>query len=140
MSGTLNFVEIVHEQVITTANVRGLSLDSGVYVISRIAETNRTPFDLPEAEAELVSGYNIDYSSIIFARFFLGEYGNRIRRAVQKCLAFLSGLTKGSFQEVAEAFSSASILSAKARIFCFLFILVRATLPRYRYDQLRDIG
>jgi NADH-quinone oxidoreductase subunit H len=99
-----------------------------------LAETNRTPFDLPEAEAELVAGYNVDYSSLPFAMFFLGEYCNMILISTLYCLLFLSGglNTLG--------LASALVLSAKSAVTWVFFVLVRATLPRYRYDQLMDIG
>jgi NADH-quinone oxidoreductase subunit H len=90
-AGTLNFTEIVSAQQTTVWFLGPLLPAAQIYFISRIAETNRTPFDLPEAEAELVAGYNIDYSSIIFAIFFLAEYGNRIRISLQKTRLFLGG-------------------------------------------------
>jgi NADH-quinone oxidoreductase subunit H len=96
-----------------------------------VAETNRTPFDLPEAEAELVAGYNVEYSSIVFAMFFLAEYGNMILMSFIFSLLFLSAGTP-AFLVFA--------LVMKALSLCYLFILIRATLPRYRYDQLMDIG
>lgn len=102
-----------------------------------IAETNRTPFDLPEAEAELVAGYNIEYSSIVFAMFFLAEYNNMIIMSFIISLLFFGGWTLNTSILV---LSSPTILVLKGLIFCFLFILVRATLPRYRYDQLMDTG
>jgi len=64
---------------------------AGLFLISILAETNRTPFDLPEAEAELVAGYNVEYSSLTFALFFLGEYGNMIILAIFTSLLFLGG-------------------------------------------------
>lgn len=140
LSGSLNFTEIVYAQQITVSNRRPLFPISGIYRVSRIAETNRTPFDLPEAEAELVAGYNVDYSSIIFARFFLAEYGNRIRMSTQKSLIFLGGAGVYELRHVFNSFVEALLLSFKTLIFCFVFVLVRATFPRYRYDQLRDIG
>lgn len=140
LAGSLNFAEIVHRQQVTVSNRRPLFPISGIYRVSRIAETNRTPFDLPEAEAELVAGYNVDYSSIIFARFFLAEYGNRIRRSIQKARIFLGGAGVGLLEAVFNSFVEALLLSTKTLIFCFIFVLVRATFPRYRYDQLRDIG
>jgi NADH-quinone oxidoreductase subunit H len=103
-----------------------------IFFISALAETNRAPFDLPESESELVAGYNVEYSSIIFAMFFLGEYSNLIIMASLISLFFLggwSGLFFGSLN-----------LALKISIILILFIVVRATLPRYRYDQLMNIG
>jgi len=103
-----------------------------------LAETNRAPFDLPEAEAELVAGYNVEYSSIIFAMFFLGEYSNMLLMSAVITLIFFGGWLPGF---IFPAFlPSAVIFSIKISIFCFLFILVRAAFPRYRYDQLMNIG
>jgi len=99
-----------------------------------LAETNRTPFDLPEAEAELVAGYNVDYSSLPFAMFFLGEYCNMILISTLYCLLFLGG-GLNDFE-----LSSALVLSLKAAVIWIFFVNVRATLPRYRYDQLMSIG
>jgi hypothetical protein len=99
-----------------------------------LAETNRTPFDLPEAEAELVAGYNVDYSALPFAMFFLGEYCNMILISVLFCVLFLGGWT------VTLSASHALLLSVKAAFIWIFFVIVRATLPRYRYDQLMDIG
>lgn len=91
MAGSLNFTEIVEAQIKTTYFVFPLPCASIIFFISMIAETNRTPFDLPEAEAELVAGYNVEYSSIIFAMFFLAEYGNMILMSLIKTLLFLGG-------------------------------------------------
>ncbi len=111
-----------------------------IFFISTLAETNRSPFDLPEAEAELVSGYNVEYSSMPFALFFLGEYANMI---------LMSGLTTvlffGGWLPPAEIGFLTLIpgpiwfaLKIAAVLFCFLW--VRATFPRYRYDQLMRLG
>lgn len=134
MAGSLNFTKIVIAQINTVWFVAPLLPSAIIFFISMIAETNRTPFDLPEAEAELVAGYNVEYSSIIFAMFFLGEYGNMIMMSVLNAILYFGGWSGVSF------LPSAMILSAKTLVFCFLFILVRATFPRYRYDQLMDIG
>lgn len=99
-----------------------------------LAETNRTPFDLPEAEAELVAGYNVDYSSLPFAMFFLGEYCNMILISTLYCLLFLGGGLNSL------DINTALVLSLKAAVIWVFFVNVRATLPRYRYDQLMDIG
>ena len=97
--------------------------------ISALAETNRPPFDLPEAEAELVSGYNVEYSSTGFALFFLGEYANIILMSVLLAIFFFGGIVKN---KVLGALKGVSML--------FSFIWVRATLPRFRYDQLMYLG
>jgi NADH-quinone oxidoreductase subunit H len=111
-----------------------------LFYISMLAETNRHPFDLPEAEAELVSGYNVEYSAMTFALFFLGEYANMLLMSAFSSILFLGGwlplfnivplnMLPGSFW-----------LSLKIVIGVLFFILTRAALPRYRYDQLMHIG
>ena len=108
-----------------------------LFYISMLAETNRHPFDLPEAEAELVSGYNVEYSAMTFALFFLGEYANMLLMSVFSSILFLGGwlplldifFLPGSFW-----------LSLKIVLGVVFFILTRAALPRYRYDQLMHIG
>ncbi|KAM9977944.1 hypothetical protein ACTFIY_009621 [Dictyostelium cf. discoideum] len=97
--------------------------------ISALAETNRPPFDLPEAEAELVSGYNVEYSSTGFALFFLGEYANIILMSVLLSVFFLGGIISN---KILGAMKGVGMLCS--------FIWVRATLPRYRYDQLMYLG
>ena len=98
-----------------------------------LAETNRTPFDLAEAEAELVAGYNLEYSGIAFALFFLGEYSNMVFLAIYGSVFFFGGYLFGE-----ETFSF-SFYVVKIIFFCLFFIFIRATLPRYRYDQLMEI-
>jgi len=106
-----------------------------LFYISMLAETNRHPFDLPEAEAELVSGYNVEYSAMTFALFFLGEYANMLLMSAFSSILFLGGwlpllnILPGSFW-----------LSLKIILGVVFFILTRAALPRYRYDQLMHIG
>ena len=113
-----------------------------VFFISCLAETNRHPFDLPEAEAELVSGYNVEYSAMGFALFFLGEYANMLLMSSLTTILFLGGwfapfpfnirfidILPGSFW-----------FSIKICFFIILFVVARAILPRYRYDQLMRLG
>ena len=111
-----------------------------LFSISMLAETNRHPFDLPEAESELVSGYNVEYSAVTFALFFLGEYANILLMSTFLSILFLGGwlpllnffpfsLLPGSFW-----------LSIKIVFGVIFFIIARAALPRYRYDQLMDLG
>jgi NADH-quinone oxidoreductase subunit H len=111
-----------------------------IFFISGLAETNRAPFDLPEAEAELVSGYNVEYSSMTFALFFLGEYANMILMSAMTVILFLGGwlppINLEPFTWIPGPIWFA--LKISAVLFCFLW--VRATFPRYRYDQLMRLG
>ena len=111
-----------------------------IFFISTLAETNRAPFDLPEAEAELVAGYNVEYSSLAFGLFFLGEYGNMILMSSLTTILFLGGWFPPVdiyFFNVIPGFFWFFI---KVCIILFLFLWIRATLPRYRYDQLMRLG
>ena len=107
-----------------------------MFYISMLAETNRHPFDLPEAEAELVSGYNVEYSSMTFALFFLGEYSNMLLMSALSSILFLGG-----WLPLIIPFLPGSLwFSLKVILGAIFFILTRATLPRYRYDQLMYLG
>lgn len=109
-----------------------------VFFISTLAETNRHPFDLPEAEGELVAGYNVEYSSMAFALFFLGEYMNMILMAGMTVVLFLGGWLPA---HASLDFIPGPIWFAlKTALVLFAFIWMRATLPRYRYDQLMRLG
>jgi len=108
-----------------------------IFNVSMLAETNRHPFDLPEAEAELVSGYNVEYSAMTFALFFLGEYANMLLMSAFNAILFLGGwLSPFSMFLVSGSFC----LSIKILLGVVFFIVTRATLPRYRYDQLMLLG
>lgn len=108
-----------------------------IFIISTLAETNRAPFDLPEAEAELVAGYNIEYSSIVFALFFLGEYSNILLMSTLSSIFFLGGwLAPFNLTCMPPYFW----LSLKISLNVFVFVWVRASFPRYRYDQLMKLG
>ncbi|MDP2697757.1 NADH-quinone oxidoreductase subunit NuoH [Thalassospira sp.] len=109
-----------------------------IFIVSILAETNRAPFDLPEAEAELVSGYNVDYSAMTFALFFLGEYANMILMSGLCAVLFLGGWT--SPLPFLEFIPGAIWFIIKICLVLFIFLWVRATFPRYRYDQLMRLG
>jgi NADH-quinone oxidoreductase subunit H len=136
LSGSLNLTRIVLAQEVTGWYARPLFAAAIIFFISSVAETNRTPFDLPEAEAELVAGYNVEYSSIVFSMFFLAEYGNMVMISLLNALLFMGGWSS----TLATFLPPAFILTLRGLFFCFLFVLIRAALPRYRYDQLMDIG
>jgi NADH-quinone oxidoreductase subunit H len=111
-----------------------------MFFVSALAETNRHPFDLPEAEAELVSGYNVEYSAMGFALFFLGEYANMLLMSALTSILFLGGWLP-IFNIFPLNFIPGPIwLSVKILIFVVAFCWIRAALPRYRYDQLMSLG
>jgi NADH-quinone oxidoreductase subunit H len=105
-----------------------------MFFISGLAETNRHPFDLPEAESELVSGYNVEYSAMGFALFSLGEYSNMLCMSSLNVILFWGGWIPFLFIPAIFSFSIKMVL------FVILYIIIRAILPRYRYDQLMFLG
>ena len=111
-----------------------------IFFISSLAETNRAPFDLPEAEAELVAGYNVEYSSMTFALFFLGEYANMILMSGMTTVLFLGGWLPIVDIAPFNLIPGVIWFGAKVAICLFGFLWVRATFPRYRYDQLMRLG
>ena len=134
LTNSLNLADIVKAQH-TIWLIFPLLPDAPLFFISCLAETNRTPFDLPEAEAELVAGYNVEFSSIPFAMFFLGEYSNMLVMSALLSILFLAGWLIPFAN-----YGSPLIFSIKIILIAFLFVLVRAMLPRYRYDQLLNLG
>ena len=138
-AGSLNLSDIVMAQK-NVWFVVPLFPMAVIFFISILAETNRHPFDLPEAEAELVSGYNVEYSSMTFALFFLGEYLFMILMAGIMSILFLGGWLP-PFDMAPFTWLPGPVwfaLKTSAVLFCFLW--VRATFPRYRYDQLMRLG
>jgi len=139
--GSLNLGDVVSAQAggITHWHAFGMLFPMFVvFFISALAETNRHPFDLPEAEAELVAGYNVEYSSMSFALFFLGEYANMILMSGMTTILFLGGWY-APFEFL--SFIPGVLWFVGKILFClFVFIWARATLPRYRYDQLMRLG
>ena len=113
-----------------------------VFYVATFAETNRVPFDLPEAEAELVGGYHTEYSSMKFAMFFMAEYVNMIVASALTVTLFFGGWTLPGFhpQGLAGVLLSVAIFAAKTAFFVWVFVWVRWTLPRFRYDQLMRLG
>ena len=108
-----------------------------IFFISTLAETNRSPFDLPEGESEIVAGFFVEYSSMSFALFFLGEYANMIRMSAMTTILFLGGWLApfGILQVLGPVWFVLKICAC-----LFVFIWVRGTFPRYRYDQLMRLG
>ena len=111
-----------------------------IFFISALAETNRPPFDLPEAEAELVAGYQTEYSGMMYAMFWLGEYANILLMCAMGAILFLGGWLSPLDIFPFTLIPSAVWLILKILLLFFLFALVKATVPRYRYDQLMRLG
>ena len=140
VAGSLNLSDIVRAQQETIWFVVPLFPMAVIFFITTLAETNRHPFDMPEAEAELVSGYNVEYSAMTFALFFLGEYANMILMAGMTTILFLGGwlpiLDVAPFNWI----PGPIWFALKMAFVLFIFLWVRATFPRYRYDQLMRLG
>jgi NADH-quinone oxidoreductase subunit H len=132
VSGTMSLVDIIESQQYCWYWLPFLP-NFFILIISLLAETNRVPFDLPEAESELVSGFNTEYSSLAFALFFLAEYANIILNSVFLVILFLGGWFFLNYTSV--FYFILKILGV-----VYLFLWIRTTYPRYRFDQLMRIG
>jgi NADH-quinone oxidoreductase subunit H len=149
MAGSLSLREIVDAQggvfwgFIPRWNIfHGQTIAFFIYMISAYAETNRTPFDLPEAESELVAGYHTEYSAMKFAMFFMAEYANMVTVACLATLLFLGGWHGPLIfsAPILQALMPVLWFCVKVFFFMFLYVWVRWTLPRFRYDQLMAFG
>lgn len=148
--GTLSLAELVARQAGTWGgfiprwNAIPLLVAFVIFFIAIVAETNRAPFDLVEAEQELVGGYNTEYSGMRFAMFFLAEYVNIFSMSALATTLFLGGWNGPTWDGVLPGFISAILPTvwflAKTYVLVFIFFWIRATLPRFRYDQLMQLG
>jgi len=148
ISGSLNFIDIVHSQAIGMCKGSLLSWNFIplfplflIYLISGVAETNRTPFDVCEGESEIVAGFHVEYSGTGFALFMLSEYTSMVLVSTLTAILFLGGWLS-PFPNTIPVLGAASAwwLIAKILVLLFGFIWYRASFPRYRYDQIMRLG
>ena len=151
MTGSLDLVTIVRYQEINAWNFIPQIVACFIFLVSMNAENNRTPFDLPEAESELVAGYHTEYSAMKFAFFMLGEYSMMIVNSCLIVTLFFGGWTLGMFgvgltTDVLRGMGlfggllGAAIFFTKVMLFLLVYVWFRATFPRFRFDQLMDLG
>jgi len=147
MAGSFSLRDIVNAQggsyfhIIPRWNIFPQVIGFFIYLMAAYAETNRIPFDLPEAETELVAGYHTEYSAMKFAMFFMAEYANMITVACVATLLFFGGWHGPLFgPAILRALLPVFWFSAKIFVFIFIYIWVRGTMPRFRYDQLMAFG
>ena len=146
LSGSLNLQVIIQEQSGSILNWFWIPLFPLflIYFIAGVAETNRAPFDVSEGESEIVAGFHVEYSGMAFAMFFLAEYMNLILISILSSIMFFGGWLspfQGTFLDTYFSFIPGFVwLSLKTLIFIFIFLWLRATLPRYRYDQIMRLG
>ena len=138
-AGSLNLTDIVRAQTHLWYCVPLFPMFV-IFFISALAETNRSPFDLPEGESEIVAGFFVEYSSMSFGLFFLGEYANMILMSAMTTILFLGGWLAPFNIEPFTWIPGVFWFMGKVVFLLFVFIWVRATFPRYRYDQLMRLG
>ncbi len=147
LAGNVTFNEIIRQQAHSMWNVANLTVAFIIFVISAFAETNRLPFDMPEAESELISGYHTEYSSMRFSLFFIAEYCNMITMSAMMAVLFMggwdipfTGWDNAAPYTVLKTLATVGVFFVKIAFFLFLYMWVRWTLPRFRYDQLMALG
>jgi NADH-quinone oxidoreductase subunit H len=145
-AGTLRLNDVVHAQdTLFGWNVFTQPIGALVFLVAAFAETNRLPFDLPECETELVAGYHTEYSSMKFAMFFMAEYANMVTASALMVTLFFGGwqvpgLANLGLPPLAVSLIQVAAFCLKVGFFLFLYVWVRWTLPRFRFDQLMDLG
>jgi NADH-quinone oxidoreductase subunit H len=147
LTGNVTLSAIVNQQAHGGWNILNLSLAFLTFLISAFAETNRLPFDLPEAESELVAGYHTEYSSMKFSMFFIAEYANMLTTSGLMATLFFGGwdIPFTAWDNTGDPSLLKTVLTLlsfalKAGFFLFLYMWIRWTLPRFRYDQLMSLG
>jgi NADH-quinone oxidoreductase subunit H len=143
LTGNVSFTEIIRQQT-WGWNVVRLTLGCFIFMVSAFAENNRLPFDLPEAESELIAGYHTEYSAMKFSLFFIAEYANMVTQSAMIATIFFGGWSMpwldGPPWTVLKWVLSVGFFLGKVLFFLFVFMWIRWTLPRFRYDQLMSLG
>ena len=147
LAGNVSMSKIVNQQAFETWNVLNLTVAFFVFLIAAFAETNRLPFDLPEAESELITGYHTEYSAMKFSLFFIAEYCNMLTASALMATLFFGGwdIPFTLWDNIAPHTGLKTLLTfgafaTKTLFFVFFFMWIRWTLPRFRYDQLMSLG
>jgi len=147
LAGNVTLSQIIRQQAHGLWNVFNLTIAFIIFLVAAFAETNRVPFDLPEAESELVAGYHTEYSAMKFSLFFIAEYANMVTASALMATLFLGGwdIPFTGWDNAAPYTALKTLLTlgcfvTKILFFLFLFMWVRWTLPRFRYDQLMSLG
>jgi NADH-quinone oxidoreductase subunit H len=147
LAGNVALNDIIWQQATSVWNFFGLSIAAFIFLVAAFAETNRLPFDLPEAESELIAGYHTEYSAMKFSMFFIAEYSNMVTASALMATLFFGGwdLPFTLWDNTApfgvlKTLVTLVVFMLKVGFFLFLFMWVRWTLPRFRYDQLMSLG
>ncbi|OLD64584.1 MAG: NADH-quinone oxidoreductase subunit H, partial [Ignavibacteria bacterium 13_1_40CM_2_61_4] len=144
-TGSLRLSDVVAHQIEHGWNALYQLPGFLIFLTAAFAETNRMPFDLPEAEAELVAGYHTEYSGLRFSMFYMAEYANMVTASALAVTLYLGGyhvpwLARLGLPETAAAIVQVLAFCAKVALFLFVYVWVRWTVPRFRYDQLMNLG
>lgn len=147
LAGNVSMSAIIRQQAHSMWNVFNLTTAFLVFIVASLAETNRVPFDLPEAESELIAGYHTEYSAMKFSLFFIAEYANMVTASALMATLFLggwdipfTGWDNAAPYTVLKTVLTLGCFLTKTGFFLFVFIWIRWTLPRFRYDQLMSLG
>lgn len=147
LAGNVTMSQIIRQQAHSMWNVLNLTTAFIVFFVAALAENNRVPFDLPEAESELIAGYHTEYSAMKFSLFFIAEYANMVTAGALMATLFLggwdipfTGWDNAAPYTVLKTLLTLGCFLTKTGFFVFVFIWIRWTLPRFRYDQLMSLG
>lgn len=147
LAGNVSMSQIIRQQAHSMWNVFNLTTAFLIFIVASLAETNRVPFDLPEAESELIAGYHTEYSAMKFSLFFIAEYANMVTASALMATLFLggwdipfTGWDNAAPYTVLKTILTLGCFLTKTGFFLFVFIWIRWTVPRFRYDQLMSLG